>query len=201
MVEQFKSFMNSRSSFWCILFIFMALYLRINLPLQEDSLSSDIWGYQFLELQSRFGYWENVPPSYNQSELYLAFPLFYFLNPGLENGLGAYHGMALGIIICTYVITGLVAKKLLGNWWGAALAGIAILIPRYVFPTSIGLLDISGFRGNVMILPFYALFIYYWIIEGIHKPGVNLIIAVLAGVSVYLYPPIGIMGIFFYYLL
>jgi hypothetical protein len=197
MIQQFKYFLNSRLFFWSILFIFLAFYLRINIPLQTNSLSSDVWGYQFLELQSRFNYWENVPPSYNQSELYIAFPLFYFLNPGLEHSLGGYHVMSLVIIICTYIITGLIARKFFGNWWGAALAGIVILIPRFIFSTSIGFLDISGFRGSILVLPFYVLFIYYWTIKGIKKPFINLLLATLAGLLVYLYPPVGTIGIFF----
>ncbi len=190
-----KQFLDSRYFFLLILFVFVSCYGITNFGRDAGSLSSDVWGYQFLELQERYNYWDEVPPSYNQSELYVAFPLLYALNPGLEKGMMSYHILAIFLIVATYLISGLVTYRLFKSWFLATLGGLLPLIPRFIFPTRIGLLDLGAVRGNVFAAPFYFLLSYYWIIYGISDRRKNIGLAIVAGVLMYLYPPAGLITV------
>src|SRR3989344_2064084 len=187
--------LNNPIFFVVVLILYCFLYILFNYGTTLGSLSSDVWGYQFLEIQEKFQYWKDIPPSYNQSEYYLAFPLFYLLSPALEHGVLGYHVGALVIIIATFLITGVISKKFFGNWFAATFASLLVLIPRFVFPTRTCLLDVGSFRGNILALPFYILLCYYWIIYGLHKPRQNILLAICAGILVYLYPPAGIITV------
>jgi len=194
----FSTVLKPKYFFIATLLGMIGFYLFTNIGLGPDALSSDVWGYQFLELQKRFNYWSDVPPSYNQSEYYIGFPLFYYLNPGLEKGLANYHALSILIIILTYLVTGFVAQKIFNNWYLASLAGLLVLIPRFIFPTRIGLLDLGSLRGNILAAPFYFLLSYYWLIYGIKNHHLNILLGLVAGALVYIYPPAGIITIFTY---
>ncbi len=197
-MRSFKHFFSSPFLFFGILLVYLLVYVYFNIAADIGVLSSDVWGYQFLELQERYEFWSNVPSSYNQSEYYLGFPLFYYLNPGLEFGLAGYHILAVVTIVLTYVVTGLITYRLVKSWPLASLAGLLVLIPRFIFPTRIGLLDLSLLRGNVLASPFYVLLSYYWIIFGLNSRWQNITLATIGGLLVYIYPPAGIisLGIF-----
>ncbi len=194
-MDYILSLSKSKVIFVLVLALYCLAYVWINLPADISWLSSDVWGYQFLEMQERYNYWEEVPPSYNQSELYLAFPLLYALNPQLDHGMLGYHFLALTLIISTYLISGFVAYRVFNSWWAAMFVGILVLIPRFIFPTRIGLLDVASVRGNVLALPFYLLLSYYWIMFGLNNKRLNIFLATVAGLLVYLYPPAGIITV------
>mgnify|MGYP001580419110 FL=1 len=199
-MSSWKNFFDSKYLFILGLVACFSLYFIFNYNLGVGALSSDVWGYQFLEIQSRYHHWGDVPPSYNQSELYLAFPLFYYLNPGLDSGLWSYHLLSIVVIAATYLISGLVAYKIFRSWWIAGLVGVLVLIPRFIFPTRMGFLDLSSLRGNILAAPFYFLLSYYWIIYGIKSQWQNIGLGVLAGFLIYVYPPVGAITVFFFWL-
>ena len=195
MISRLISKLNHPVFFFAVLLFLCSFYIYENKLATIGELSSDVWGYQFLEMQERFQYWEDVPPSYNQSELYIGFPLLYYLSPSLENGVVGYHILAVIIITLTFLITGLVGRDLFGSWFFAAILASLMIIPRFVFPTRIGLLDIGVVRGSILAMPFYILLSYWWIIKGLNRPKVNIILAAVAGLTVYLYPPSGVITV------
>lgn len=181
------------SFFVIILLLLTVWYVGAKTDLTENSLSSDVWGYQMLESQKEFGYWDDVPVSYNQSELYIVFPLFYQLNPSFERGLFSYHVLTLVVIFLAYIMSGLVIYTLFRNWYISSLAGLLVVFPRYMFPTKIGIFSIGALRGNVLYTPFYLLLSYYWILHGIKSEKKNIALAILAGLLVYVYPPTALL--------
>jgi hypothetical protein len=184
--------------FFCLVLALLGgYYLHRNVPLDINSLSSDIWGYQLLELQERYHYWSEVPPSYNQSELYVAFPLFYYLNPGLQHGLLYYHVLALLLIAAIYACNGMVVYVFFKNWYIASFAGALCVIPRYIYPTQIGMFSLSQLRANALLFPLSFAFGYYWVLRGIKEPKKNIGLAVLAGLATYVYPPTAITMVLF----
>jgi len=184
---------NSLGFFLLILLTFIVFHLVSYSSANLGDLSSDIWMVQYVMIQEQESSWAYVPPFYNQERFYLAYPLFYFLNPGLTNNLLSYHIVMVLLICITYLVTGLVFKKIFNNWIIATLGGLLFLIPHFIFPTRIGLLGFQNFRGLGFSFPFYALLSYYWIIYGLNNKYKNILLAILAAVSVYVYPPFGVI--------
>lgn len=179
--------------FFCSVLLLLAGYYTVhNAGVEINALSSDVWSYQMMEIQSRLHVWSDIPPSYNQSEWYIAFPLFYLLNPGLEGSLVPYHALAVFLIVLIYTINGAVIYKIFKTWWLAAVVPALLIIPRYVFPTRIGLLSLEQLRANVLVFPFYLLLTYYWILYGISDRRKNIALGILSGLCIYLYPPTAI---------
>jgi len=56
-MNKIYSKVNHPLVFTLVLIIMLATYVFINGSLSIGQLSSDVWGYQFLEMQERFGYW------------------------------------------------------------------------------------------------------------------------------------------------
>lgn len=187
------NFFQSKYLFWFILIVFISSFLWLNRNTTLDSLSSDVWMNNFVLMQDKEHIWSYVPPAYNQEKYYLAYPLFYWLNPGLEHSLAPYFILAIIIIVATYIITGLVLKKIFNNWAVATLGSLLVLLPRYICFTNIGMLSFRNLRGLALVFPFYLLIGHYWILYGIKNKTKNILLAILAGLSVYLYPPFGVL--------
>lgn len=157
-------------------------------------MSSDVWLVQYYMIQEKEGApWEFLPPSYNKERFYLAYPLLYYLNPGLEHGLVAYKLGSLAIILAAYLVTGLVVRRLTRSWFLAAVAGALFVIPHTIFPTHVGMISFRNWRGLALVFPLYALLSYYWVVYGIHQRWQNIVLALAAAFSVYLYPPFGVV--------
>ncbi len=179
-------------AFICGLLTLLGLYAFFNAGANVGSLSSDVWSYQMLEIQKRTGTWTEIPPSYNQSEWYVAFPLFYYLNPGLEGSIVPYHILAAVLIALTYLLSGGVIYRIFASWWLAAFGAMLVIIPRYAFPTQIGLLSLDQVRASALMYPLFFLVAYYWVLYGISDYRKNITLGAMAGASVYLYPPTAI---------
>lgn len=186
--------MNTKHFFIIILVFFLFLFVFLNRSVDVGVVSSDVWLYQYAMVQNNDNQpWSYIPPVYNQEKFYLAYPIFYYLNPGLSENMTSYFILAMLILFLIYTINGLVIKKIFSNWTLAALAGSLLLVPRYVFSTHIGMLNFRNFRGLSFAFPFYFLLSYYWLIYGIKNNFQNVALGILAGLLVYLYPPVGIM--------
>lgn len=186
--------------FWLVLIIFVSMFFWFNRGATLDVLSSDIWMNNFVLMQEKEQVWSYVPPAFNQEKYYVAYPLFYWLNPGLDQGLWPYFALAIAIIVATYIITGLVLKKVFNNWLLATLGALLVLLPHYICFTNIGLLSFRNIRGLALVFPFYLLLGHYWIIYGLKDKTKNILLGLLAALSVYLYPPFGVMTFPFFVL-
>lgn len=194
LAQKIVRFFNSGYFFVLILLIFIGFFLGKNQQATVDSLSSDVWMYQYVMVQQEQSQpWSDVPPLFNQEKYYLAYPILYALNPGLDYSLNNYFILAILIIIATYLINGLILKKIFGSWWLATLGAILLLIPRYIYPTNIGFFDFRNLRGLALVFPLYYLLGYYWPIYGLMDKKKNILLALVAAFSVYLYPPFGVM--------
>lgn len=192
---------NSKYFFILILAIFISLFIFRNKDANIGVISSDIWLYQYQFIQEYQNHpWSYVPPAYNQEKYYLAYPLLYWLNPGLDHGLTAYFLLAIIIIITTYVLSGLVFKKIFNSWLLATIGGLVVLLPHYICFTNIGLLSFRNLRGLALVFPLYILLSHYWIIYGLKSKKQNILLALLAAISLYLYPPFGILIVPFFIL-
>lgn len=200
-MEKLFKLVTSKYLFWFTLIIFISIFLYLNRDANLDSLSSDAWMNNFIVIQQKENIWSNVPPAYNQEKYYVAYPLLYWLNPGLDHGLVSYFLLAIIIIIATYVFNGLVLKKIFNSWPLAALGALLVLLPHYICLTNIGLLSFRNLRGLALVFPFYFLLSHYWIIYGLKDKKKNILLALLAAFSVYLYPPFGILIVPFFVLL
>jgi hypothetical protein len=191
-VKKILSFTNTRYFFFLVLGIYLLLYLSLNYNKGLEAVSSDAWMNNFVMIQQEQGQpWDYMPQVYSQQDLYVAFPLLYYISPGLNHGVAGHHLLAVFIIVLTYIISGLVIKKIFNNWALASLGALLCVIPRFILPTRIGLLGLDNVRGNAFVYPLYLLLSYYWIIYGIKDKRKNIWLAVVAGLSVYLYPPVG----------
>ncbi|RJQ34080.1 hypothetical protein C4566_02605 [Candidatus Parcubacteria bacterium] len=185
---------NTKYFFITLLAFFIVWFIWTNRQVDIGVISSDIWLYQYPLIQEHQGQpWSYVPPNYTNERFYLAYPIFYYLNPGLTQGIMSYFLLALLILFLIYLINGLVVKRVFSSWVLAALAGALLLIPRYVYSTHIGMLNFRNFRGLSFAFPFYFLLSHYWLIYGIKSKIQNILLAILAGSLVYLYPPAGII--------
>ena len=191
-LKRLLSFTNTKYFFFLVLGIYLLLYLLINYNSGLEAVSSDVWMNNFVMIQQEEGQpWSYMPQVYSQQDLYIAFPLLYYISPGLSNGAFGYHILGILIIVLTYVISGLVIKKIFNNWALASLGALLCVLPRFILPTRIGLLGIGNVRGNAFVYPLYLLLSYYWIIYGLKDRRKNIWLAVVAGLSIYLYPPVG----------
>lgn len=185
---------NNKYFFIALAVFFIIWFVVANRGVDVGAISSDIWLYQYPLIQENQGHpWSYVPPIYNNEKFYLAYPIFYYLNPGLTSEMTSYFLLALLILFLIYIINGLVIKKVFSSWVLAALAGALLLIPRYIYSTHIGMLSFRNFRGLSFAFPFYFLLSHYWIIYGVKSKLQNIFLAILAGLLVYLYPPVGII--------
>lgn len=196
-----KKFLNSKYLFLAGLLVLLLFYVFHNLHVNEANVSSDVWAYQLIISQEKTGDWSYVPPDYKNSNYYLTYDILYYLSPNFESGILGYHLMAMFIIIATYVISGLIIKKIFNSWTLATLGALLTIVPRYIFPTRIGILDIGNVRGNAFVFPFYFLLSYYWIIYGIKKKWVNILLGAIGGFLVYIYPLVGSVIVAFYILI
>jgi len=189
---------NSKYFFVFVLLIYLAINFALTYKSGLDSVSSDVWMNNYVMMQKVDNVWSYQPDYYSQQELYLAFPLLYYVNPGFSNGVWPYHIIGFILIIVTYLISGLVIKKVFNNWWLAALGAFLCVVPRFILPTRIGIMGLGNVRGNAFVYPLYLLLSYYWLIYGLKDKRKNIYLAIVAGLSVYLYPPVGliIVGIF-----
>ena len=162
-LKRLLSFTNTKYFFFLVLGIYLLLYLLINYNSGLEAVSSDVWMNNFVMIQQEEGQpWSYMPQVYSQQDLYIAFPLLYYISPGLSNGAFGYHILGILIIVLTYVISGLVIKKIFNNWALASLGALLCVLPRFILPTRIGLLVLvmSG------AMPLFILFIYYLVIIG-----------------------------------
>ncbi|MBT6691323.1 hypothetical protein HOB10_03255 [Candidatus Parcubacteria bacterium] len=190
--KKLLSFTNTKYFFFLVLVVYLLLYLFLNYDKGLEAVSSDAWMNNFVMIQQQEGQpWAYMPQVYSQQDLYIAFPLLYYISPGFINGVFGYHILGVLIITLTYVISGLVIKKIFNNWALASLGALLCVIPRFILPTRIGLLGLGNVRGNAFVYPLYLLLSYYWIIYGLQDRRKNIWLAVVAGLSVYLYPPVG----------
>src|SRR3989338_10793051 len=125
-----KKFISSIFFFILVLAAYLGLYAYFNRNVSINCLSSDVWLYQSVMMQEKEGIWHNFPTAYFRNDIYWAFPILYYLNPGLSGSLAGYHALSLAIIILIYVISGLVIKKIFNSWSLAALGGLLCGIPR-----------------------------------------------------------------------
>lgn len=197
--NKIASFFNSKTFFVVFLFIIIGSYIYTNRSIGIGNLNSDIWMNNFIVTQEKHNYWSEVPPLYNAEEFYVAYPLIYYLNPGLQGGIIGYHILSIVVISLIYLINGLVVKKIFNSWFFASISGALLLIPRNVLPSTIGVFSAAKIVGSTFVYPLYLLLSYYWIIYGIQDRKRNIILAIIAGMSVYLYPPYGLItnGLFF----
>ncbi|PLX25335.1 hypothetical protein C0580_02810, partial [Candidatus Parcubacteria bacterium] len=153
---------NSKYFFLLILLFFVALFFYYNKSVNVGVISSDVWLYQYPLIQENQDQpWSYIPPNYTNERFYLAYPIFYHLNPGMSHGMTNYFVLAIFIVVAIYLVNGLVIKKIFSNWALAALASALLLIPRYVYSTHIGMLGFRNFRGLSFAFPLYFLLSYY----------------------------------------
>ena len=195
-----KNFLNSKYLFIFGLLLLLSFYAYKNWHTDVSHVSSDVWAYQMIISQDKNDFWDYVPPDYKNSNYYLTYNILYYLSPEFESGVLGYHLMAALIIILTYLISGLIIKKIFNSWLLATFGALLCVIPRFIFPTRIGILDVSNVRGNSFVFPFYFLLSYYWIIYGIKNKMVNILLGGVAGFLVYIYPLVGSVVISFYVL-
>lgn len=185
---------NSRWIFAFSLALILTLFIYWSAGNTIFNLSSDVWMYQYTMIQQHEDApWSEVPAFYTQGKLYLAFPIIYGLSPGFSKGVFNYKIATLFLIAAIFIASGLVVKKVFNSWFLGALAGWLAVWPRNIYPTRIGIIGIGNFRGVAFSFIFYFLLSYYWIIYGLKNRRKNIYLAVLAGASVYLYPPFGLM--------
>ncbi len=181
--------------FILILIIFVGLFLQENLHKDVDAISSDVWMYQLNVLQQNYEYWDGLPRLYNQEPFYLAYPILYYANLGMQGSMTGYLSIGLVLLVLTYLISGLVIYKFTKSWVLAGLVGVLLIIPKYIYPTQIGLMDFDNVRGVGLVFPLYLLLSLYWVVYGLKDKRKNIVLALVAALSVYLYPPAGILVI------
>lgn len=201
---KFKTFSSriflSKSIFIISLVFLIFLYIQNNYDNDISHISSDVWLYNFSHVQKEEGVWTSVPRNYTDEPYYLAYPILNWAASSWDSGVLRFHFLAISLLVATYVINGLVIYAVTKKWWVATLVGILLVIPHNVFSTQIGMINFNNVRGLGFAFPLYYLLSYYWIIFGINNRTANILLALIAGALVYLYPLVGVIIIPFFVL-
>ncbi len=196
-IQNLKSFFTSnfigKSIFILTLFLVVFTYIRVNIDNDISHISSDVWLYSFSYIQEQENIWQGVPEVYIKEPFYLAYHVLNWATAGWNEGVWRFHLLAIIILCSTYLVNGLVIFAFTKKWWVATLAGVLLVLPHNIFSTQIGALGFDNVRGVGFVFPLYLLLSFYWIHFGIEKYYQNLLLAFVAGLSVYLYPPVGII--------
>lgn len=192
-IKKFYNFFNTKYFFMILLLLFIGFYLLEIKNAALYDINSDTWLMQFVKTNQRDGgVWSGVPAFFHQEKYYLAYPIFYWLNPGLDGSMLGYKLLLVSLVVLVYLINGLAIKKIFNNWALASLCALLLLLPRYITPGTLGV-NFINLRGLAFSFLFALPLSYYWIIIGIKNRRENILLGFLAALSVYLYPPFGVV--------